>query len=273
MTSAFPRRAFVRAGALAVVAFCLVWSTGDAPAAPKTSQKLTVFAAASLLDAFNAIGKQFEKAHPGVKVRMQYAGSQQLVAQIEQGADADVLASADDRWMGYAVEHGFIAGTPQVFARNVLVVIVPRMNPGRIDKLEDLSRRGVKVVIGAEAVPVGAYAREVLHRLSADPAMGEDYGASVLRNVVSQEENVKSIVAKVQLGEADAGIVYRSDVTPAVGRHVKMFEIPKAAAVIAAYPIAATKTRNAELAQSFIDYVHSPAGQAALAHEHFLPWK
>jgi molybdate transport system substrate-binding protein len=101
--------------------------------------------------------------------------------------------------------------------------------------------------------------------------MGEDYGASVLRNVVSQEENVKSIVAKVQLGEADAGIVYRSDVTSAVGRHVKMFEIPQAASVTASYPIAVTRTRKAELAQSFIEYVLSAAGQATLAHEHFLP--
>jgi len=267
------RRGVVRACTLAAVALVLASCAGRAIAAPKNEQKLTVFAAASLLDAFNTIGKDFEKAHPGVKVRMQYAGSQQLVAQIEQGADADILASADDRWMGYAVEHGLIEGTPRIFARNVLVVIVPRMNPGRVDKLGDLARRGVKVVIGAEPVPVGAYAREVLRRLSADPAMGEDYGASVLRNVVSQEENVKSIVAKVQLGEADAGIVYRSDVTPPVGRHVKMLEIPKAAAVIAAYPIAATHSRHPELAQSFLDYVQSPAGQAALAHEHFLPGK
>jgi molybdate transport system substrate-binding protein len=256
---------------IAVAGIALSWNAHDALAAPKTTQQLNVFAAASLLDAFDAIGKDFEKAHPGVKVRMQYAGSQQLVAQIEQGADADILASADDRWMGYAVDHKLISGTPVVFAHNVLVVIVPKMNPGRVDKLQDLARRGVKVVIGAEPVPVGAYAREMLHRMSADPAMGKDYGASVLRNVVSQEENVKSIVNKVQLGEADAGIVYRSDITPAVGRHVKMFEIPRAASVTASYPIALTRTRKMELAQSFIDYVRSPAGQASLAQQHFLP--
>jgi molybdate transport system substrate-binding protein len=257
--------------ALLAAVLVLSWTAREAVAASQTSQQLNVYAAASLLGAFDAIGKDFEKAHPGVRVRMQYAGSQQLVAQIEQGADADVFASADDRWMGYAVEHQLISGAPAVFAHNVLVVIIPRTNPGRVDRLQDLARRGVKVVIGAEPVPVGAYAREMLRRLSLDPAMGEDYGASVLRNVVSQEENVKSIVAKVQLGEADAGIVYRSDVTPAVGRHVKIFEIPQAASVIAAYPIAATRTRKAALAQSFIDYVRSPAGQAALAHEHFLP--
>jgi len=234
---------------------------------------LHVFAAASLVDAFDAMAKAFEKANPDVRVRIEYGGTQQLAAQIEHGAEADVFASADERWMAYLVGRGLVAGAPAVFAGNTLVFVTPKSNPGRVGGIKDAARSGIKVILGAESVPVGAYTRLALAKLSQDPAFGEDFGRRVLRNVVSQEENVKSIVAKVQLGEADAGIVYRSDVTPPVGRHVKMLEIPKAAAVIAAYPIAATHSRHPELAQSFLDYVQSPAGQAALAHEHFLPGK
>jgi molybdate transport system substrate-binding protein len=226
---------------------------------------LNVFAAASLADAFTEIGHNLEKQRPGLTVRMNFAGSQALALQIEQGAAADVFASADERWMSYARDHGLVDGDASIFARNRLVVIVPKTNPARISKLKDLSRRGTKLVIGADAVPVGRYSRTVLKNLSKDPAYGDDFATQVLRNVVSEEENVKSVVGKVQLGEADAGMVYRSDVTPAISRYVKVFEIPERANVVASYPIAPVKeAKNADVAKAFIDLVTSDAGQKVL---------
>ena len=156
------------------------------------------------------------RSHPGLTVRFNFAGSQQLALQIEQGAPADVFASADQRWMSYATEKGLVDGRRQVFARNRLVAIVPRTNPARIGSLQDLARRGIKLVLAAEAVPAGKYSREALQNLAGAPGFPPEYDRRVLANVVSQEENVKAVVAKVQLGEADAGLVYRSDVTPAV---------------------------------------------------------
>src|SRR5205085_11262248 len=157
-----------------------------------------------------------QQRHPGTAVRLVFAGSQQLAAQIDQGAAADVFASADERWMTSVKDHGHVAGEPVRFVRNRLVVIVPKMNPARIHRIQDLTRRGVKLVIGADTVPVGRYSRTMLRNLERDPAFGPEFASRTLRNVVSEEENVKSVVGKVQLGEADAGIVYRSDVTPAV---------------------------------------------------------
>ena len=238
---------------------------GAPPTRAANKATLTVFAAASLSDAFTEIGHTLEKQRPGLTVRMNFAGSQQLALQIEQGAAADVFASADERWMSYAKDHGLVDGESSIFARNRLVVIVPKTNPARISKIKDLSRRGTKLVIGADAVPVGRYSRIVLKNLSKDPSYGDDFASQTLRNVVSEEENVKSVVVKVQLGEADAGMVYRSDVTPAISRYVKVFEIPDAANIIASYPIAMVKdTKNAETAKAFIELVTSEQGQKVL---------
>ena len=153
-------------------------------------------------------------------MRFSFLGSQVLATQLAQGAPAEVFASADSRSMDAARAANRIDGMPFVFAQNKLVVIVPRTNPGRIGKLQDLARHGIKLVIGAESVPVGHYSREVLANLSRSPAFGSDFARRALSNVVSEEENVKAVVSKVQLGEADAGIVYRSDVTMAVRRYV-----------------------------------------------------
>jgi molybdate transport system substrate-binding protein len=202
---------------------------------------------------------------------VQYAGSQTLAAQIEQGAEADVFASADDRWMRYLVGRGHAAGTPRAFARNGLVFIVPKSNPGRVGKISDAGRSGIKLVIGSDQVPVGAYTRLALAKLSGDPAYGEDFGRRVLRNVVSQEDNVKSIVNKVALGEADAGFVYRSDVAGGAARHVNTIELPASAQVVASYPIVALRSSRKEPAQRFIAFVLSAAGQSALRKEKFLP--
>jgi molybdate transport system substrate-binding protein len=237
--------------------------------APST---LTVYAAASLSDAFRELGRTLEASHPGLTVQFNFAGSQQLALQLEQGAPADVFASADQRWMSYAAEKGLVEGDAVVFARNRMVVIVPRTNPARIGSLRDLARRGTKVVVAAEAVPAGKYSREALQNLAGAPGFPPEYDRRVLANVVSQEENVKAVVAKVQLGEADAGLVYRSDVSPAVARYVRVFEIPDAYNVIASYPIAVLKAaRNAEAARQFVDLVSSEAGQRVLQRHGLLP--
>lgn len=251
---------------VSLVAFGCLLTTGavhhqDTP--PPTV--LTVFAAASLTDAFQELGRTLELQTPGLTVVFNFAGSQQLALQLEQGAAADVFASADSRWMTYAREHALLAGEPRLFARNRLVAIVPKSNPARIGGLPDLARRGIKLVLAAEAVPVGGYSREALHHLAKAPRFPADYATRVLANVVSQEDNVKGVVTKVQLGEADAGIVYRSDVTSAVGRYVTAIDIPEEYNVLAAYPIALARgAKNQDAARAFIALVLSADGQRVL---------
>ena len=253
----------------------LVGASVGAPVAIGAQQKpadLTVFAAASLKDAFSEAADVLGKRNPPIAVRYSFAGSQQLVLQLEQGAAADVFASADQRWMQVAQDSGLVAGSPVVFARNRLVVITPASNPGRIDRLEDLGKRGLKLVLGAEAVPVGKYSREALDRLRGAPGFGTDYSKRVLRNLVSEEENVKAVVSKVQLGEVDAGIVYVSDVTPPVRKVVRTIEIPDPYNVVAAYPIAVLRqSQQPAAARAFVEYITSAEGQAVLARHGLLP--
>jgi len=257
---------------------CLIAAALVAPSFAASESKpderatLTVFAAASLAEPFGELGRMLESSQPGLKVRFNFAGSQQLAAQIEQGAAADLFASADERWMQYLSQRDKIDGEPRVFAHNSLVVIVPRSNPGRISALPDLAHRGVKLVIGAAAVPVGAYSREALRRLSAEPGYSPQYASQVLANVVSEEENVKSVVTKVQIAEADAGMVYRSDVNASVARYLKIFELPAGAQVVANYPIAPLKgSAHAEAAQAFLALLASPEGQAVLERHQMKP--
>ena len=264
------------ADALASVALALAYGVAlaaDAPPAPgQDKTTLQVFAAASLSDAFTAIGRAVERQHAGLRVRFNFAGSQQLAAQLAQGAVADLFASADDRWMKDAQDRDLVSREPVVFAKNRVVVIVPTTNPARIRQLQDLARDGVKLVLGADAVPVGHYARTVLRNLASDPAFGQDFAGRVLRNVVSEEENVKSVVAKVQLGEADAGMVYRSDVTRAVARFVRVLEIPGGANVLVSYPIAFIRDGKApDAARAFVDFVLSGEGQAILERRGLIP--
>lgn len=236
------------------------------------SGTLTVFAAASLTAAFQAIAAAFEKDRPEVKVQLNFGGSQQLAMQLEQGAKADVFASADQKWMAYVQERGLLAEAPRAFAHNCLVVIAPKTNPGKIEQLQDLARSGVKFVLGADAVPVGRYSREALGKLSGAPGFGSDYADRVLHNLVSNEENVKGVVAKIQLGEADAGIVYRSDVTPNVVEKVRVLQIPDPYNVIATYPVGVLKgAAQPAVAKAFAEALLSPAGQALLQAHGLAP--
>jgi len=230
-----------------------------------------VFAAASLTDAFTEIGKNFEVANPGVTATFNFAGSQALRTQIEEGAPVDVFASASGKEMDTLLTGKFVAeGMPQIFLTNKLVVILPSNNPAGLEKLEDLANPGTKLVLAAEEVPVGNYARQALDLMNG--SFGTDFKDKVLANVVSNEDNVKQVVAKVQLGEADAGIVYTSDAVAAPD--LKIVEIPAELNVIAKYPIAAlAESTDADLAQAFVDYVLSPESQAVLQVWGFAPAK
>jgi molybdate transport system substrate-binding protein len=249
---------------LAALCFALALAAGPAGAAPPRTE-LAVFAAASLNDAFKDIAQRFSASHPGVHVQLNLAGSQQLALQIEQGAAADVFASADERWSGELAKRELLADSAAVFAHNRLIVVVPKTNPARIGHLQDLAKGGVKVVIAADQVPVGHYTRDVLAKLAHQPGFDASYSRRVLANVVSEEENVKSVLSKVQLGEADAGFVYVSDVTTSLSHFVHSIAIPDSANVLASYPIATVKgARQPELARAFVALVLSPEGQQAL---------
>lgn len=239
------------------------------PTRPPT-QTLTVFAAASLTEAFTEIGQAFEAAHPGVSVEFNFGGSQSLRTQLEQGAVANVFASANAKEMNAAIAAGWVAsGTAQVFLTNRLVVILPATNPGNVQTLADLARPGLKLVLAAEEVPAGAYARQMLGNLNA--TYGAEFQAQALANVVSNEENVRTVLAKVQLGEADAGVVYASDAIAAL--ELPTLAIPPAENVIAEYPIAVLSPLDpsSALARAFVAYVLSAEGQTILQTWGFGP--
>ena len=262
--------------ALAVILIAAVFGVRSGRLFRSTDKRrpsnLTVFAAASLSEAFTRLGEVFEEQNPGLHVSMNFAGSQQLAMQIEEGARADVFASADFRCMNDVQGHGLLASDPRVFAHNLLVVILPRSNPGRIEKLQDLERPGIKLVLAAEAVPVGDYSREVIENLSRSPGFGKNYQSGVLRNVVSHEEDVKAVLGKILLGEADAGIVYQSDAPPASAEGIRSLEIPEASNVAASYPIAVLRTSHQPwAARRFLELVMSSTGQNILRQFHFAP--
>jgi molybdate transport system substrate-binding protein len=224
-------------------------SGGQSPA------EIKVFAAASLTAAFTELGRRYTAAE-GTKVTFNFAGSQALATQIGQGAPADVFASADLDNMAKVKD---LVGTPQGFASNRLAIVVEQGNPKGIRTLDDLAGGDVKVVLAAGEVPAGRYAKQVLDR------------AGVKVTPVSQEDNVKAVVAKVSLGEADAGIVYVTDVA-AGGARVEGVDIPREQNVVATYPIATVKAGKAQdAAQAFMDLVLSGQGQQVLRRYGFLP--
>jgi molybdate transport system substrate-binding protein len=233
-------------------------TASTSPSPTPLSGNIAVFAAASLTDSFNALGASFQSANPGVSVRFSFAGTPTLVTQIEQGAPADVFASADTTNMDKLKGDGFTAGTPQVFARNKLEIVVAPGNPKGITALADLAKPGVIYITEGPTVPAGKYALQALKM------------AGVTVTPKSLETDVKSVVGKIELGEADAGIVYTTDVT-AAGTKVQGVPIPDAVNVIATYPIVAVKaTTNSVVANAFIAYVLSATGQSKLQSFGFL---
>jgi molybdate transport system substrate-binding protein len=232
---------------------------------------LNVFAAASLTESFTEMANTYHQQHPNVIIKLNFNGSQILEQQIANGAPADIFASADLTNMQKASNAGLVNAS-QIFVKNRLVVIIPASNPGNINSLKDLTRKGIKIDIEAKTVPAGNYTRQVLANMSKSADYGSGFGNAVLANVVSEETNVKAVVQKVQLGEADAGFVYRSDVTAAVANKLQFMTIPTAYNVTAQYPIAVVKSStHSSDAQAFIDFVLSTAGQDILQKYHFIP--
>ena len=232
-------------------------------------RRLTVYAAASLSDAFTEMGQAFEVAHPRIAVTFNFGGSQNLRTQIEQGAPADVFASANAKEMDALVSGNLVRpSAPKIFLRNQLILILPKDNPAGITSLEDLGRPGLKLILAAEEVPAGRYARQILTNLNA--VYGSTYKENVLENVVSNEDNIRQAVTKVQLGEADASIVYVSDAVAVP--ELQRIDIPADMNVTAKYPIAPLAgSANSDLADQFIDYVLSQEGQATLEKWGFTP--
>ena len=281
------QRIFVGASRFTLCALFVL--CGCDPGKPSSSQpnpnqprarSLTVLAAASLTESFNELGSRFENAHPGVRVTFNFAGSQQLRAQLEHGAPADVFASANRTEMDAAVRAGTVApNSVATFDRNRLVVIRPADDRAGIRTLADLARPGVKLVIADPAVPVGGYTMRMLDAMGRDPDYGPDFKTRVLGNVVSREENVKGVVGKVRLGEADAGVAYVTDVArPKGGRgttspatELATIEVPDEFNQVAEYPAGvAAKAREPELAKQFVELLRSADGQAVLAKYGFL---
>jgi molybdate transport system substrate-binding protein len=241
-------------------------------AAPAANNELIVFAAASLTESFKAIGALFEQANAGTTVTFNFAGSDQLATQIAEGAPADVFASANRTQMNNVIKSGqVISGTEHTFVRNRLVVVYPKDNPGGLTALKDLAKSGLKLVFAQKSVPVGAYSLDFLGKASKLPEYTAEFSATVLTNVVSYEENVRAVLSKITLGEADAGIVYTTDAAT-VAAEVRQLAIPDELNTIATYPIAATTTsKNADLAKKFVDYVLGPEGQQVLVQYGFIP--
>jgi molybdate transport system substrate-binding protein len=230
-------------------------STGSAATPPPTS--LTVLAAASLKPPFDQVAAQL-KSTANLTVTFNYAGTQTLVAQLSQGAEADVFASADVAHMTTVDKAGLLQGPSQVFAHNSLEIAVAKGNPKSIHSLADLARSGLVIVLADRSVPAGNYAQQILTK------------AGVTVHPASFEQSVSSVLAKVSIGDADAGIVYSSDIT--TNNRVDGVPIPDDQNIVAEYPIAVLKSAsNATGAKTFVDYVLSGDGQAALKAAGFQP--
>jgi molybdate transport system substrate-binding protein len=237
------------------------------PIAEKSKEdELVVFAAASLRESFSTLGSTFEQSHPNVEVRFNFAGSQELRTQIEHGAPADVFASADQRHMGALVAEKK-AERPVLFARNEPVMIVAKEQAKNLVALADLPN-ATRIVLGVPEVPIGRYTQEILERAS--QRFGNAFSARVESRVVSRELNVRQVLAKIALGEADAAIVYRTDAVAAADR-VTIVTLPPELNVIAEYPIAVLDAApHPELARAWVDHVRSERGRNALAKAGFM---
>ncbi len=246
------------AAAAALLVALPLAACGDDGAGSGDRTTLTVFAAASLTTPFEELEKSFEADHPDVDVRLSFGGSSDLVAQLAEGAEADVFASADTRNMDTLVDAGLAAGDPAEFATNTLTIAVPPGNPAGVEDLSDLADEDLEVVVCAPEVPCGSAALEVAR------------AAGITLAPDSEEQSVTDVLGKIAAGEGDAGLVYVTDVT-AAGDGVEGIDFPEAADVVNHYPIVAVEgASQADLAQEWIALVLGE-GRAVLAEAGFGP--
>jgi molybdate transport system substrate-binding protein len=237
--------------------------SGGAAGGGRDGGALTVFAASSLTDAFGELEERFEKRNPGVEVRQSFESSSTLLTQIQQGAPADVFASAAREEMRTAAQDGLVAGEPEIFARNRELIMVPKENPANIESMHDLSKPGIKLVLAEDGVPAADYALKIVDEASAE--YGSGFRHDVLSNVVSREADVRASVGRVALGDADATFGYASDYTPDIRDRVRVIRIPENLNRSAIYPIAVLEdAREPDLAREWVDLVVSSEGQRVL---------
>lgn len=249
-------RVVVLAAAL-LLAGCSAGEAADAGGTPAISGDVTVFAAASLTESFTRLGKDFEAAHPGVTVTFNFAGSSALAKQINDGAPADVFASAAPKNMTEVTGTGSVTAKPVTFVTNTLEIAVPAGNPAKITGLADFAKADLKIALCAEQVPCGAASKKVFD------------AAGITAAPDTLEQDVKAVLTKVSLGEVDAALVYKTDVK-AAGDKVEGIEFPEAAEAVNEYPIATcAKAPNPDGAKAFVDYVLSDEGRAVLTEAGF----
>jgi molybdate transport system substrate-binding protein len=231
---------------------------------------LTILAASSLTYGFGELAKTFEKQNEGVEVKQSFGASSDMLAQIQQGAPADVFASAAQEEMNTAVKDGLVAGKPEVFVKNREIIMVPQDNPAGIEEFPDVANPGVKLALAQDDVPAADYALQILEKANAQ--YGEDFEKKVLSNVVSREADVRASVNRVVVGDADATFGYKSDYTIDIRGRVKVIPIPPDLNIIATYPIAALKdAEDPELAKKWVELVTSKVGQRVLKKWNFEP--
>lgn len=259
---------------LSIFAVILLGGCTDRPAtsggpSESVTGEVTVFAASSLTEAFGAMAVAFHGKHPNARIVFNFAGTPTLRTQLEQGARADVFASANEPQMALAFQSGVVEGSSTAFATNRLVVVTP-ISRDAVKTLSDLEKPQVKIVLTLPDVPVGAYSRQSLEKMEASGQFPAGFASRVLANVVSEETNVRQVIAKIAFGEADVGISYGTDITPDVATKVRTIDIPDDFNVLAIYPIA--QVRNAPNpfgAAAFLEFVISSEGQGILAKHGF----
>jgi molybdate transport system substrate-binding protein len=257
--------------ALAGIAGCGGVSGGEGGGGGKQQGgTLTVLAASSLIDAFGELANRFEEQNPGVRVKQSFESSSTLLAQIQQGAPADVFASAAEEEMDKAVKDGLVKGEPEVFVKNREIVMVPKDNPANIRRFRDVAKPDVKLVLAGKDVPAADYALEILGKARGE--YGADFEKDVLSNVVSRESDVRASVNRVVVGDADATFGYASDYTPHIRDKVEIVQIPPDLNIVAIYPIAALEdAKSPELAKMWVELVTSEEGQRVLQKWNFEP--
>lgn len=265
--------ALVAAVALVVAACSVGTSPSPSVAASPPGAgpaNLTIYAAASLTDALAKAKAAYEAANPGTTLTISTDASSALETKIEQGAPADVFLSADTANPQKLVDQGLANGAPVTFAGSKLTVVVPTSNPASIQTPADLARPGVKVIAAGDAVPITKYANQLVANLAKESGYPTDFAAKYAANIVSKEDNVKALIAKVELGEGDAGIVYVTDAK--ASDKVGTIDVPDAANVPATYEgVVVRASPNAAAAEAFLAWLAGPGGQAILSGFGFLP--